>query len=147
MNPLNDTTLEATPGINSTRCAVITMHLVSVDAAREEPLCKREVSVHELIDLEECLERRMHDLPVPTVCERCKVLAVSWAANHCRKLEADANNFRAKVERLRERDPVRYRSSLEEAELEADQLENEATEYRRLVDRLATEAGLKRRGH
>ena len=147
MNPLNDTPLEPTPRINSTRCAVITMHLVSADAAREEPLCKQEVSVHESIDLEERLERRMHDLPVPTVCDRCKALAVSWAANHCRKLEDAANNLRAKAESLRERDLVRYRSSLEETDLETDQLENEATEYRMLVDRLATEAGLKHRGH
>ena len=126
---------------------MITMHLVPADAGREELLCKGEVSVHELIDLEEHLDRRMHDLPVPTVCERCKVLTVPWAANYCRELEADAKNFRAKAERLRERDPVCYRSSSEEADLEADQLEDKATEYRRLVDRLARETGLKRSGN
>ena len=42
----------------------------------EEPLSKGSVSVHDLIDVDGYLCKRMRDLPVPTVCEPCKALAI-----------------------------------------------------------------------
>lgn len=58
----------------------------------------------------------MDGVPVGAVCERCKALALPFAVNHCQELEVYAKNFRARAERLRERDAVRYRNSSEEAD-------------------------------
>ena len=120
------------------------MHLFDKNDSEEEALCKDRVHVHDLLTVQHYMESRMDGVPVGTVCERCKALAVPFAANHCQELEVYAKNFRAKAERQRERDAIRYRNSSQEADLEADQLVDEATEYRRLVDRLAKQTGLKR---
>ena len=123
------------------------MHLFDSDARDEEALCKAEVSIHDLNAVQDYLDRRRHGLSVPTVCEPCKVPAVRWAENHRLKLEADTGVYLAKAENLRKRDAVRYRKSVEEAEMEADRLLHEAEEYRRLADRLARETGLARNYH
>ena len=96
------------------------MHLFDSDARDEEALCKAEVSIHDLNAVQDYLDRRRHGLSVPTVCEPCKVPAVRWAENHRLKLEADTGVYLAKAENLRKRDAVRYRKSVEEAEMDPD---------------------------
>ena len=128
------------------RYEMMEMHLFDIDDREEKALCGQDTSVDDRTGVDYYLERRKDGLPVGTVCERCKALTVPFAVNHCQELEVYAKNFRAKAERLRERDAVRYRNSSEEADLQADQLVDEAAEYRRLVDKLARETGLMRSG-
>ena len=118
------------------------MHLFDAEANEEKGLCGAGGFAHDLTTVQYYLERRMDDGPVGTVCEECKVFAVRWTDRYHRKLEADAGVCLAKAERLRRKDTVRYRNSVEQAELDADRLLEEAREYRQLADRLARETGL-----
>lgn len=122
---------------------MIEMHLFDSDARVETALCGAESSVHSRTSLQDYLERRRDDLPVPTTCELCKALAVSRIENRCRQIDADAGDLRAKAERLLHRDATRYPNSIREAKAEAMSLENEANELRQIADRLAGELGPK----
>ena len=121
----------------------MTMHLFDSDAHDEEALCRAESSVHSRTILQDYLERRRDDLPVPTTCEPCKAFAVSWIENRCRQIDADAGDLRARAERLIHRDATRYPNSIREAKAEASSLEDEAYGLRQLADRLAGELGFK----
>ena len=119
------------------RYGLISIHLMDANTREEDPLCKAAVEVPDLISVQDHLERRMNDLPVPTVCGPCKVAAVPWAENRCRELEAEARDARTRAG-----DVARYGSGAEAAELEADRLEERAREYRQFVERLAREVTL-----
>ena len=56
-----------------------TMHLFDADAREEMALCGTEASVLDLTTVQDYLERRRHDLSLPTVCNRCKVSAIPFA--------------------------------------------------------------------
>ena len=60
-------------------CELIEMHVFDADAKEEEALCGAEVSVLVLTTVQDYLERRMHNLSVPTVCNGCKVSAIPFA--------------------------------------------------------------------
>ena len=64
------------------------MHLFDAEAREEEALCKIKVSVHDLTSVQNYVERRANNLPLPTICIKCKVVAVQWADDYCLKLEA-----------------------------------------------------------
>lgn len=144
------------------RREVTEMHLFDAEAREEEALCKIKVSVHDLTSVQDYLERRANNLPLPTICIGCKNAATPWAENYCLKLEAHARELRASADKLdgmaadclakaddhcrraeeAKRDAARYRSSAERRNMEAAQLEAEADECRRLADMLAKETGL-----
>ena len=114
-----------------------TMHLFDADAKEEEALCGAEASVHDLITVQYCLRQLIDDVPVGNVCRICMACAARWAVEHCRKLEADATVLRAKARRLHNRSATRYRNSVEAADLEAAEMEEEIGKCRQLVDSLA----------
>ena len=143
MNFQDDTTIRVTL-MNDRRSEVMTMHLFDSDVLDEEALCRAESSVHSRSTLQDYLERRRDELPVPTTCEPCKALAASWIENRCRQLDAHAGDLHAKAERLIQRDAARYANSIREAKEEASSLEDEADELRQLAVTLAGELGLKR---
>ena len=58
---------------------MIEMHLFDADAMEEEALCEAEASVLDLTTVQDYLERRGHDLSLPTVCNHCKVSAIPFA--------------------------------------------------------------------
>lgn len=66
-----------------------TMHLMDADAREEAAFRKASASIHDLTSVQDYLERRANDLPLSTICDRCKVVAVTWADDYCQKLEAD----------------------------------------------------------
>lgn len=141
---------------------VIEMHLMDAGANEEKALCNTDVSVHVLTGVQDYLERRRTDLPIPPLCFGCKALAVQWAESHLLDLEADAEQVRTNAEEVRgmaesqrtkaeslrrqaeeaEGDAVRYWNSFERRELEAERLEREVGEHRRLVNRMAREISL-----
>ena len=51
-----------------------TMHLM--DAEAKEALCRATVNVLDLTSVQDYLERRVNNLPVSTIYDRCKVVAV-----------------------------------------------------------------------
>ena len=57
---------------------MIDIHLFDANAREEEALCGAEVSVLDLTTVQDYLERRRHDLSLPTVCSRCKVSAIPF---------------------------------------------------------------------
>ena len=81
-------------------CELIELHLFHADA-----------SAHDLTTVHEYLERRRHDLSLPTVCNRCKVSAISFARMRGSALEAEGMNDEAETYRwlgdtlTRETDP------------------------------------------
>ncbi len=81
------------------RKKVIVMHLFDNDAREEEPLCGAETSAHERIGVDYYLDHRKEGIPVGTVCEGCKPLAVPFAVKLSRGLEADGRMDEAKVYR------------------------------------------------
>ena len=139
-----------------------TMHLMDTEAEEEAALCKAEVSGHDLTGLGNCMDRRKDDLPVGTVCEPCKALAVQWAANRLLKLEAGVRDLVAGAEKLgtmasdclknsenhrrqaadAEIEAARYRIGAERKESKTYELEEEAREYRQLLHSVARETGL-----
>ena len=132
--------------ITNRRYKVNTMHVYDDKAADETPLCRAGVSVHNLVGVKYYLERRAEGLPVGIVCEDCKAELVRLVEKRCQELKADAGVCLAKAERLRKRDAVRYRNSVEAAEMEADRLLHRAEEYRGLAERLARETDPNRNG-
>ena len=68
---------------------MIVMHLFDEEARDAETLCETEVSVHHLTTVQDYMERRVHDLPLPTVCDGCKALAAPFAENIIRNLETE----------------------------------------------------------
>ena len=60
-------------------CESIEMHRFDAGARQEEALCGADASVHDLITVQDYLERRRHELSLPTVCSRCKVSAIPFA--------------------------------------------------------------------
>ena len=128
------------------RYEMTTMHLFDTEAREEKPLWGADVPIIDLIGVDYYLERRAEGLPVGIVCEDCKAELVRLVEKRCRELKADAGVCLAKAERLRKRDAVRYRKSVEAAEMEADRLLHRAEEYRGLADRLARETGPNRNG-
>ena len=138
------------------------MHLMDAAAEEEEAFCGSAVSVHALTSVQDYLERRVNDLPVPPVCYGCKTVAVTFAADTCMKLAAKVEDLRGSADRLERMaansrtnasthrkqaeqavlDAVRYERSAERRMLDADQLEAETDEYSRFVDLLAGEVKL-----
>ena len=140
MKTTEDKGVEETPKTNR-RYEMTTMHLFDTEAREEKPLCGSDVPVIDLIGVDYYLERREEGLPVGTVCEDCKAELVRLIEKRCRESKADAGVCLAKAERLRKRDAVRFRNSVEEAEMEADRLVRRAEEYHGLADGLARETG------
>ena len=145
MKTTDDKGVEATPKTNR-RYEMATMHLFDTEAREEKPLCGAGVPVIDLIGVDYYLERREVGLPVGTVCEDCKAEIVRLVEKRCRESKAGAGVYLAKAESLRKRDAVRYRNSVEAAEMEADRLLHRAEEYRGLAARLARETGPNRNG-
>ena len=88
------------------RCELKVQHLFDDDAREERPLCGAVASTGERIGVVYYLECRKGGAPVGTVCEACKPLAVPFAENRVRDLEADgladeAGEFRSLVGTLR----------------------------------------------
>lgn len=82
-----------------------TMHLMDADAREEAAFCKASASVHDLTSVQDYLERRANDLPLSTTCNKCKIVAVTWADDYCQNLEADgmaeeAHEYRRVVDQM-----------------------------------------------
>lgn len=118
------------------------MHLFDAETREEVTLCGAGASAYDRITVQYCLGQLIDGLRVGNICRSCMVRAVCWTEGHCRKLEADAIQLRAKALRLHERDATRYRNCLEESDMEADRLLLEARELRQLAGRLEEEKGL-----
>ena len=56
-----------------------TMHLFDTQADEEKALCGANVPADDLTGVDDYVERRKDGLPVGTVCERCKTLAMPFA--------------------------------------------------------------------
>lgn len=121
-----------------------TMHLFDGEAAKEKTFCGADAYACDLTSAQFCLRRLIDGIPVGNICLTCMICAACWAEGHCRRLVADATMLRARAQRLHEKDARRYRNSVEEAELEADLLLEQAREYGRLADTLSREIGLGR---
>ncbi len=93
------------------RCELIEMHLFDADARVEKALCGADASVHDLTTVQDYLQRRRHDLSLPTVCNRCKVSAISFARMRSAELADggmtdEAETYRRLADTLsRETDP------------------------------------------
>ena len=116
-----------------------TMHIFDTQANEEQAFCGTDVHAADLMGVSEYLERRENELPVGIICEPCKVHAVRWAENRVRELEADARELRDSADEL-ERMVSGFQAKGRRSE--ADGLEDEAHELRRLVERLKRETGL-----
>ena len=81
------------------RCELMEIHLFDADAREEEALCGTEVSVLNLTTVQDYLERRGHDLSLPTVCDRCKVSAIPFARMRGSALEAEGMTDEAGIYR------------------------------------------------
>ena len=82
-----------------------TMHLFDAEAREEEALCGAETSVDDRISLKYYVVRRLDDLAVGTVCERCKPRTVTFARRLCREFVAEgrtdeAHEYRRLADRL-----------------------------------------------
>ena len=127
-----------------------TMHIFDTQAKEEQAFCGTDVPTTDLTGVDEYLGRRRDGFPVGNVCEPCKVHGVRWAENRILKLETDAGELRVganELERMAagrqvEGDAARYRNSAERRRSEAGELEEEALERLRLVERLKAEIGL-----
>ncbi len=82
-----------------------TMHLFDAEARKEEALCGAETSAADRISLQYYLEQRRYEIPVGTVCERCKPRTVAFAK--CLRLELvaegrtdEAQEYRRLADRL-----------------------------------------------
>ncbi len=121
-----------------------TMHIFDTQATEEKALCGADVPAADLMGVSEYLERREDELPVGNICEPCKVPAVRWAERRVRKLEADAGEIRDRADEL---ERMAAGCQAEGRWSEADGLEDETRELRRLVGRLKRETGLDDPGH
>ena len=67
------------------------MHLFDGNARDEEALCGADSSTEGRMGVDYYLDCRRRGAPVGTVCEGCKTLAVPFAENRVRDLEADGD--------------------------------------------------------
>ena len=84
----NDRRLKA-PTETKRRYDVKEMHLFDENASCEVALCGAASETDGLTGVSGYLECRLHGLSVGTVCEGCKALAVPFAVNRARDLEAE----------------------------------------------------------
>ena len=77
------------------RCELIEIHLFDQHAREEKALCKADASVHDLITVQYYLERRRHELSLPTVCNACKGPAVEFARMRGSALADDGMSYEA----------------------------------------------------
>ena len=116
------------------------------------------VSGHHLTGMDDYLERRANNLPLPAICEKCTAAAVPWAENRLLKFEEGLRDLLAGAERLdrmvanRRTRAGNHRRQAEEAEIEAAryqssaerrELEDETLSYCQVVDRPARETSQK----
>ena len=143
--------IETTPKIQTNgRYEMETMHLFDTEAGEEKALCEVDAPIDDLMGESEYLERRMDELPVRNICEPCKVPALQWAENRVWKLEADAGELLDSADEHKrmaagcqvEKDSASYWNSAERRRSVAGELEEEARELLRLVDRLKGETDL-----
>ena len=80
--------MKATPETNS-RYESTEFHLFDNDATEEKALCGADTSADYRRGVGGYLESRLHGLWVVTICEGCKALAIPFAANLTRDLEAE----------------------------------------------------------
>ncbi len=73
------------------RYEVMEMHLFDGNARDEEALCGADSSAEGRMGVDYYLDCRRGGAPVGTVCEGCKALAVPFAENRVRDLEADGD--------------------------------------------------------
>ena len=78
METTRDRDLETRPYTEG-RCELTEMHLFDAEVREEMAMCGADASVHDLTAVQDYLERRRHDLSIPTVCNRCKVSAIRFA--------------------------------------------------------------------
>ena len=71
------------------RYEIMEMHLFDNNARKEDPHCGAVTSGDDLRGAIGYLEDRLHDVPVGTVCEECKPLAVSFAQELAQDLAAE----------------------------------------------------------
>ena len=98
METTRDRELETRPDTEG-RCELIEMHLFDADAREEKALCGADVSVLDLTIVQDYLERRMHNLPLPTVCNRCKFSAIPFAGMRRSALAAEGMSDEAEAHR------------------------------------------------
>ena len=94
MKLCNDRTSKAPPETKR-RHDVTEMHPFDEDASREVALCRAASETDCLTGVESYLECRLHGVPVGTVCEACMGLAVPFAVNRARDLEAEGRRDEA----------------------------------------------------
>ena len=78
---------------------MIEIHLFKQHAREEKALYGADASVHDLITVQGYLERRRHDLSLPTVCSRCKESAIQIAKMLGSVLEAEGMTDEAETYR------------------------------------------------
>ena len=88
MKTRDDRTMKVTLETNR-RYEVREMHLFDTDASEEKALCGVDASADDRRGLDGYLEDRLHGFSVGAVCEGCKALAVPFAVNIIRDLEAE----------------------------------------------------------
>ena len=88
MKNRNDETMKVTLETNR-RYEVREMHLFDTDASEEKALCGVDASADDRRGVGGYLESRLYGLWVGTICEGCKALAVPFAVNLTRDLEAE----------------------------------------------------------
>ena len=84
----DDKTLKVAPEANVSY-EMMEMHLFDNSARKENALCGADTSADDLRGVNGYLEDRLYGLSVGAVCEGCKTLAVPFAENLIRELEAD----------------------------------------------------------
>ncbi len=82
-----------------------TVHLFDAEARKEEALCGAETSAADRISLQYYLEQRRYEIPVGTVCERCKPRTLAFARGQRLELVAEgrtdeAQEYRRLADRL-----------------------------------------------
>ena len=88
MKTRDDETMKVTLETNR-RYEVGEMHLFDTDAREEKALCGVDTSADDRRGVNGYLEDRLYAVSVGVVCEGCKALAVPFAVNLTRDLEAE----------------------------------------------------------
>ena len=88
MKTRDDKTMKVTLELNR-RYEVREMHLFDTDASEEKALCGVDASADDRRGVDGYLEDRLNGVWVGAVCEGCKALAVPFAVNLTRDLEAE----------------------------------------------------------
>ena len=71
------------------RKEVIEMHIFDKNESEEKALCKDQAPVPYLLTVQYYIESRVDGVPVGTVYERCKALAIEFSVNVSSDLEAE----------------------------------------------------------